>query len=173
MGSFLSGIFTGSSPTETGDQNQAGGIAGFGTSVGEGDVSAASTFDQTLMQGNPAQTAKLLAPQIGAITGQAQQQKDTLAQFGNRSGGNNSEASTIDDKTRGNIDSMISNLTGKAASDAGSLGTSTLGLGLQANQLQDEEAQQQLQNQQNSVFGKGIADLGQTGLNAAEGFAGL
>jgi hypothetical protein len=173
MGSFLSGIFSGSNPTNTGDQNQAGGIAGFGTSVGEGDVGAASDFDQTLMQGNPAQTAKLLAPQIGAITGQGQQQKDTIAQFGNRSGGNNSESQTIDDKTRGNIDNMISSLTGGAAANAGNLGVQEQGVGLQANQLQDEESQQALQNEQNSVFGKGIADLGQTGLNAAEGFMGL
>jgi hypothetical protein len=173
MGSFLGGIFSGSNPTNTGDQNQAGGIAGFGTSVGEGDIGAASDFDQTLMQGNPAQTAKLLAPQIGAITGEGQQQKDTLAQFGNRSGGNNSESQSIDDKTRGNIDTMISSLTGGAAANAGSLGTQTLGLGLQGNQLQDQESQQALENERNSVFGQGIADLGQTGLNAGEGALGL
>lgn len=173
MGSFLSGIFSGSNPTNTGDQNQAGGIAGFGTSVGEGDVGTASGFDQTLLEGNPAATAKLLAPQIGAITGQGQQQKDTIAQFGNRSGGNNSESQTIDDKTRGNIDTMISSLTGGAAANLGNLGVQEQGVGLEGNKLQDEESQEALQNEQNSVLGKGIADFGQTALNAGEGGLGF
>jgi hypothetical protein len=171
--SFLGGIFTGSSPTETGDQNQAGGVAGFGTTVGEGDVGTASGFDQTLLEGNPAATAKLLAPQISAITGQGQQQKQTNAEFGNRSGGVNSENQTIDDKTRGNIDTMISQLTGSAASNLGNLGVQEQGVGLQANQLQDDEAQQQLQNQKNSVIGQGIGDFAQTGLNAGEGALGF
>jgi hypothetical protein len=173
MGSFLSGIFSGSSPTLDGDINQAGNISGFGTSVGEGDIGAASDFDKTLLAGNPAETAKLLAPQISQITGQGQQQKKTLSEFGTRSGGNNSAAQTIDDKTRGSIDDMISHLTGSAASNLGSLGTSTLGLGLNANAQQAQEAQQKLENQKDSVLGKGIADFAQTGENAAEGWLGL
>ena len=171
--SFLGGIFTGSNPTLEGDQNQPGGIAGFGTSVGEGDINAASGFDQTLLQGNPAETAKLLAPQIGAITGQGQQQKNKLAQFGNRSGGNNSAAQTIDDTTRGSIDNMVSQLTGSAASNLGNMGMGTLGIGLSANAQQAAEAQQQLQNEEDSTIGKGIADFGKTGLNAAEGMLGF
>lgn len=159
MGSFVSGLFTGSNPTLEGDQNQAGGIAGFGTATGEGDIGAASDFDKTLLAGNPAETAKLLAPQIKNITGQAQQQKKTLSQFGNRSGGNNSEAQTIDDKTRGSIDDMVSQLTGKAAGDLGNLGTQTLGLGLNANEIQAKDSQQALQNEQDSIFG-GLATRG-------------
>jgi hypothetical protein len=156
MGSFLSGIFAGSNPTLEGDIGNAGNVMGFGTAVGEGDIGAASNFDQTLLEGDPAATAKLLAPQIGGITGRAQQQKNTIAQFGNRSGGNNSKAQTIDDTTRGSIDDMVSKLTGKAAGDIGSLGTSTLGIGLNANQLQEQESQQKLQNEQNSLFGQAI-----------------
>jgi hypothetical protein len=53
---------------------------------------------------------------------------------------------------------MISHLTGSAASNLGSLGTSTLGLGLNANAQQAQEAQQKLENQKDSVLGKGIAD---------------
>ena len=151
--SFLGGIFSGSSPTETGDENAAGGVMGFGTAVGEGDVGTASSFDQDLLDGNPAQTAKLLAPQIADITGQGTQQKATLSQFGNRSGGNNSEAQTIDDTTRGNIQKMISNLTSGAAATLVRSARRSRGLGLQANQIQDEEAQQRLQDQQNSLFG--------------------
>jgi hypothetical protein len=146
---------------------------GFGTSVGEGDINAASGFDETLLNGNPAETAKLLAAQISGITGRGQQQKSTLAQFGNRSGGNNSQAQTIDDTTRSGINDMVSKLTGDAASNIGNLGTSTLGIGLNANQVQAQEAEQQLQNQQNSIFGQGISDFAATGLNAAEGGLGF
>lgn len=153
MGSFLSGIFAGSNPTLEGDTNNAGNVMNFGTSVGEGDITNASGFYNDLLAGDPAKTAQLLAPQIGNITGQGQQQKDTIAQFGNRSGGNNSKAQTIDDSTRANIDDMVSQLTGKAAGDIGSLGTSTLGIGLNANQVQDQESQQKLENEQQSLLG--------------------
>ena len=98
---------------------------------------------------------QLLAPQISGITGQAQQQKNTLAQFGDRSGGNNSKAQTIDDTTRASINDMIAKLTGSAASGLGTLGTSSLGLGLSATDQQAQEAQQKLQNQQQSLLGRG------------------
>ena len=162
MGSFLSGIFSGATPgiTEAGDR--AGSVAGFGTAVGEGDIGNASSFYNTLLSGDPAATAKLLAPQISEITGQGQQAKKTISEFGNRSGGTNSQAQTIDDKTRANIDDMISKLTGQAAGGAASLGTSTLGLGLEANQQQAADAQQQLENQQNSLLG-GIISKGVSG----------
>lgn len=163
--SFLGGIFTGSNPTLDGDIGNAGDVMGFGTAVGKGDITNASDFYNKLLAGNPAETAKLLAPQIGDITGQAQQQKNTIAQFGTRSGGNNSQAQTIDDATRKNIDDMISRLTGGAAAGDASLGTSTLGLGLSANELQQREAQQKLQNQQNSILGGLIT----RGVNAAAG----
>jgi len=172
MGSFLNGIFTGNSSTLDNNINNAGNIEGFGTAVGEGDITNASDFNNTLLAGNPAETAKLLAPQISDITGQGQQQKKTLAQFGNRSGGNNSEASTIDDKTRGNIDNMISRLTGQAAAGDASLGTSTLGLGLNANEVQNQEAQQKLQNEKNSILGQGITGAVALGEDALGGGLG-
>lgn len=169
MGGFLSGIFTGSSPTLTSDENQAGGVAGFGISQGEGDISNASGFYNDLLSGNQSTIAKLLAPQIGDITGQAQQQKNTLAQFGNRSGGTNSQAQTIDDKTRSNINDMISKLTAAGASGDASLGTSTLGLGLNANQVQEQDSQQKLKNQQDSLLGGLITGGADAGLDALTG----
>jgi len=172
MGSFLSGIFAGSNPTLDNDINNAGNINGFGTAVGEGDISNASGFYNDLLAGDPAKTAKLLAPQISNITGAGQQAKSTIAQFGTRSGGNNSKAQTIDDSTRANIDDMISKLTSGAAAGDASLGTSTLGIGLNANQLQEEEAEQKLKNQQNSLLGQainGAADYGESFLPIAHG----
>lgn len=170
--SFLGGLFTGSDPTLDGTINNAGNISGFGTAVGEGDITNASDFDNTLLAGNPAKTASLLAPQIGAITGQGDQAKKTIAQFGNRSGGENSKAQTIDDSTRSNIDNMISQLTGNAANNVGNLGTSTLGIGLNANQQQAAEEEQKLKNQQNSLLGNAITgalDYGESFLPVAHG----
>lgn len=151
--SWLGGLFTGSNPTLNGDIGNAGNIMGFGTGVGEGDIGAASAFDETLLDGNPAQVAKLLAPQIKNISDQANQSIATKSEFGNRTGGTNASNQQTTDTARANVDNMVSELTGQAATNLGNLGTSTLGLGLTANQLQEEEAQQKLQNQQNSLFG--------------------
>lgn len=172
MGSFLNGIFGGANPTLGGDINQSGQIAGFGTGVGEGDISAASTFDQDLLNGNSATEAKLLAPQIKTMQQQGQQKLNTTAQFGDRSGGVNASNQTTMDSTRSNVDDMISKLTGDAATNLGSLGTSTLSTGLQANQAQASESETQLQNFINSILGQGIsgaADYGESFLPVAHG----
>lgn len=155
---WLGNIFTGQNSTISSDIGGAGEIAGFGTSVGQGDIGAASAFDSTLLSGNGAAEAKLLAPQISNIQKQGQQQIDTAAQFGNRSGGTNASAQSNIDSQRANVSNMISQLTGGAATSIGNLGTSTLGLGLSANQVQEQEAQQQMEDEKNSVFGSGIAD---------------
>ena len=169
--SFLGGIFTGSNPTLTGDEGQAGQIAGFGTSQGEGDIGAASAFDQNLLNGNSAEDAKLLAPEISNITGQTQQQANTIGQFGGRSGGNNSEVQAAGDKARASVNDMVSQLTGGAASQLGSLGTSTLGLGLNANQVQSSEAQQQLENERSGILGGALAGGVAAGADALTGGA--
>ncbi len=166
-------IFTGNNGTINGDINNAGGVMGFGTSVGEGDIGAASDWYKTLMGGNSAAEAKLLAPQIKTIQDQAQQRINTTQQFGDRSGGENAGNQMTLDNARGNVDNMVSQLTGNAADSIGRLGTSTLGLGLEANSLQEREAQQKLENERNSIAGKSIADFGQTGLDAFEGKLGF
>lgn len=168
MGSFLSSIFAGSNPTLGGDINQAGQISGFGTSVGEGDISNASGFYNDLLSGNQATEAKLLAPQISNIAKQAQQKTQTNAEFGNRSGGTNASNQNTMDTARSGVNDMISNLTSGAASGLASLGTSALNTGLNANQVQANESQQQLENFQNSILGKGISDVAATGLDALE-----
>lgn len=156
MGSFLSSIFTGSNPTLEGDKNQAGNIAGFGTSVGEGDVSNASQFFNTLLNGNSAEEAKLLAPQISTMQKQGQQKLQTTSEFGNRSGGVNASNQQTGDDTRSNVDDMISKLTGDAANSEASLGENLLNTGLNANEVQASESQQQLQNMMKSILGQGI-----------------
>lgn len=147
----------------SGDIGNAGDVSGFGIAQGEGDIGAASGFDQALLSGNQAEEAKLLAPQISNIQKQGQQQIKTAGEFGDRSGGTNAAAQTNIDSQRANVSDMIAKLTGGAASDLGSLGTSTLGLGLSANEQQAQEAEQKLKNQQDSLLGGtitgGVGDL--------------
>jgi hypothetical protein len=167
--SFFGSIFGGSNPTLNSGINQAGQVAGYGTSAGEGLTSSAGNFFQGLLGGNPAQTAKLLAPQIQATQQQAQQAKQANAQFGNRSGGTNASNQTIDDKTRSSITSMISSLTGQAATGAASLGTNLLDTGMKALSQQVDFSQDQMANWQNSIFGQGISGAAGFGEAAALG----
>lgn len=156
MGSFLSGIFTGSSPTLQGDINNAGNINGFGTAVGEGDINEASGFYNDLLSGNQAKEAQILAPEIGNIQKQGQQQVQTAAEFGNRSGGTNASAQQNIDSQRSNVNDMISKLTGSAASGLAGIGENALNTGLNANQVQANESQEQLKNEQQSLLGGAI-----------------
>jgi hypothetical protein len=166
--SWLGGILAGQNSTLGGDVNQSGQIAGFGQSVGEGDIGAASGFYNDLLGGNQAAEANLLAPEISNIQKQGQQQLNTAAQFGNRSGGTNASAQNNIDTQRGQVSNMISSLTGGAASGLASIGQNALNTGLAANNQQAGQSQEQLQNFQNSVLGQGTSDVAATGLNALE-----
>ena len=169
MGSFLGGLFAGQNPTLQGDINQSGQIAGFGTSVGEGDIGAASGFDEGLLSGNQAEEAKLLAPEISDIQKQGQQQIQTAGEFGNRSGGTNASAQNNIDTQRSQVNDMVAKLTSGAASGLGTLGTSTLGLGLNANAQQANESQENLSNEENSIFGNSIGSAAGAATDAAIG----
>jgi hypothetical protein len=170
MGTWLNGLFTGSSPTETGDINQAGGISGTETALGEGAQNAGIGFQEGILSGNQGEISKLLAPQISDIAQQAQQKTQTNAEFGNRSGGTNASNQQTTDTARASVNDMISKLTGSAASALPGEGQAAVNTGLQANEVQDQEAQQELENFQNSILG-GVAtgvvsNLG-TGLSEA------
>ena len=130
--SFFGDLFTGSNNNLDNDINQSGQVAGFGTSVGEGDINAASGFYNDLLSGNQAKEAQVLAPEISGVQQRGQQQIQTAGEFGNRSGGTNASAQNNIDSQRSEVNDMIAKLTGGAASGLAGIGTSTLGLGLQA-----------------------------------------
>jgi hypothetical protein len=155
--SFWGSMFGGSNPTLNAAKTQAGQVAGFGTTKGEGLTTAAGNFFSDLMSGDSSKTAKLLAPQIKAQQDQAQQAKNTSAQFANRSGGTNARNQTIDDKTRANFGTMVSDLTGKAAGQAAQMGQSLLDTGISALKDQVNFSQQQMDNWSNSIFGQGMS----------------
>ena len=163
VGSYLGGLFTGNNSTEQGDVNNAGNVAGFGIGTGEGAVSTGLGFEEGLLSGNQSEEGKLLAPEIQNIQQQGQQQIQTAGEFGTRSGGQNASAQQNIDTQRANVNNLISQLTGQAATNVTSTGENLLNTGLSANQQQAQEAQQEMENQQNSIFGglatRGVNDL--------------
>ena len=166
--SFLGGLFTGSNPTLSSDIGQTGALAGFSSNLGQNDTSAASNYYQKLLSGDPAQIAQSLAPEISANAQQAQQQKQTMGEFGARTGGNTAAAANIDANSRANIINLIGQLMGGAASNLGNLGTQNLSMAGTDLARQGEMSQEQLQNQQNSILGQLIG-----GLTSAAGTAAI
>ncbi len=156
MGGFLSSIFTGKSPGLTTATNTLGSLAGYGANTGEKNTNAASNYDLGILSGDPTQVAQTLAPEIKANQDQAQQNKNTVAQFGNRGGGMNSVMAGLDDATRGKLISLMGQLRQGAAGQLGQLGTAETGQGITASGEQGKLAQQQLENMMNSLLGKGI-----------------
>src|ERR1700733_4311426 len=114
MGSFLSGIFSGSAPGVTQSENTAGSVTGAETGAGISDLSDASSFWKTILGGNQQAISQLLAPQISTIQGQGQQQIQNQSQFGNRSGGTNASNQQNIDQQRQQVEQMIAGLTGQA-----------------------------------------------------------
>jgi len=169
---FWGSMFGGSNPTLNQGINKAGQVSGYGTSVGEGLTTSAGNFFKGILGGDPAQTAKLLSPQIQAAQERGQQAKQTASQFGNRSGGTNARAQTIDDQTRSGITSMIANLTSAAATSAADLGKNLIDTGITALNQQVQFSQQQMENWGNSLFGLGMTKAVGAGMNFLTGGAG-
>lgn len=171
MGGFLSSIFTGSSPGLTQATNGLQSLAGYTGNTGEKATNAATGYDLGILSGDPTKVAETLSPEIKAAQDQAQQNKNTVAQFGNRGGGMNSVMAGLDDATRGKLISLMGQLRQGAAGQLGQLGTSNLGMATQNNLGAGQLSQMQLQNMLNSILGKGISSgvgaLESAGLGAA------
>jgi hypothetical protein len=157
----LFGIGMGPSTQEKQQSGDIGDLANFATSAGESDITSANNFWQSVLSGDPSQISKVLGPLMSTVNKQGQQQKKTLAEFGNRSGGTNATAQNIDDNTRTTVDSAISSLTGNAAGALGATGSSLLSTGLSGHEAAFESAdtiQKQRSAQINDIF-KSIASF--------------
>lgn len=173
MGSFLSGIVTGSNPTLDKDISQSGADSTFSTGIGDTNATAASKFYGDILSGDPTAEATALAPEIASDKARAGQQKKTNAEFGTRSGGTTASNAGLDAGVSTDVLNLEGGLKSGAASGAASLGTAEQGLGLEGNALQSEESQQKLENQKNSILGHGIADFADTANQGFEGWLGL
>ena len=88
--------------------------------AGAQDTGQASKYYSSILSGNPAAVNAAAAPEINAITGQANQQKKELANFGNRSGGKVAAGQNISAGTRGAIaDTIAGQRSGAAGAKAG------------------------------------------------------
>lgn len=129
---FLFGIGVGPSGQEESTYSSLAGAGLFGTSQGENDILKSQNFWSSILSGDQSKISQVLGPEESAINKQAQQQKKTTAEFGNRSGGNNAVMQSLDARTTSSINDMVSKLTSSAASNLGSLGTSLFGSGISA-----------------------------------------
>ena len=140
------GIDMGPSGGEYGATNALTGESGFSGSVGEGLLSNSSALINGLLSGNQADIAKLLAPQIGAISKQANEKTQTNATFGARSGGTNASNQNTMDTARSSVNDMISSLTSGAIGEGASLGSNLLNSSM--NGYNDVFKQNQVEQQQ-------------------------
>lgn len=165
VGDFLKGLFGGSSPGLKKAEGNAEGIAQYGIGQGEQNENEAGDYYGGILSGDPAKIAQSLAPAIAANTQEAQQKKQTIGEFGARSGGNTAAANNIDATTRANTTNLIGGALNNAAAGATGLGENQLNNATVNNQIAGNFSQQQLQNIINSLFGKGIS----AGVGAGEG----
>jgi hypothetical protein len=127
---FFSGLFGGSNSTLDKNIPAFESSAGFASGVGQGDVTAASKWYDSILSGDPTKMAEAVAPETSAIQGQAQQEKNKLAQFAPRSGGTTAAVAGLDANTRAQIIKLLGGLQSGAAGNLSSLGTTEQGVAL-------------------------------------------
>lgn len=140
---------------EYGATNALTGESGFAGSMGEGLLSNSSALINGLLSGNQSDIAKLLAPQIGAISKQANEKTQKNSEFAERSGGTNASNQNTMDTARSSVNDMISSLTGSAMGAGASLGSNLLGQSMSGyNNVfkQNLTEQQQRLAQMNDIF---------------------
>lgn len=153
--------------------NQTGQIAGFASGLGQSNTTAGSNFYSSLLSGDPTKIGQALAPAISAGQQGVQQQKNQIAQFGNRSGGSTAKSNALESENRGNITNMVGGMQSGAASNLLSSGQSLLSTGIGALNQQAQMSQQQMSNWSDSIFGKGITSAIGSGEAAGLGSLGI
>jgi hypothetical protein len=152
------------------EKNQFGALqqqSGFASTIGEKDLTDVSSFLDAVLSGDSSRISQALAPEISAAKGRAQEQKESLAQFGNRSGGTTSAQAHIDEATQGDLTNMEGSLTDRAAGELGSLGSNALGMGIEGTETGFDEAKtmhDQHLAQLNDIF-QSSANMAEFGLN--------
>lgn len=159
---FLGGLFGGLSDDQKKAMAALNNSAGFASNLGQNDLSTASNFFQGILD-SPNKAMSVLAPQVSSIQNQAQQQKQVMGEFGDRSGGNTAAAASIDDSTHKQINDLIANLTGTAGTNLANIGSSTLSTGIGAQNDLLTSANEQQKQRQAALAGLGSAVGGVAG----------
>ena len=148
MGGLVGSIFdlAAGNPTEK-EQNQFGALSGYQTGVGEGLITPAAQYEESILSGDPTKTAQAMAPEISANQQQTQQFKNQSAEFSPRSGGTAASVANADTSGRSNLIDLLGKEQSGAASTSLSAGSGLLdsassNLGNEAN-LANQWRQQQ------------------------------
>lgn len=178
----MAGLFgLGGSAVDTDRSKQLGAwgdlsdLSGYGKNQGEKNTNQASTYWSDILSGDPTKTAAAVAPQANIIRGQAQQQKLTTSEFGNRSGGTNATGQMIDTSSASAIQNLVNSLIPQAASHLEKIGSDQLQLSANtATSLGDQtEKAREFDTQQANKLGGGIGSLLKGGIGSVfEGLAG-
>lgn len=148
MGGLVGGLFNlfSGNPTEK-EQNQFGALSGYQTGVGEGLITPAAQYEESILSGDPTKTAQAMAPEISANQQQTQQFKNQSAEFSPRSGGTAASVANADTSGRSNLIDLLGKEQSGAASTSLSAGSGLLdsasnNLGNEANLAQNWRNQQ-------------------------------
>lgn len=171
--SFWGSLFGGQNKTLSSDINQTGQIAGTASQLGTNNATQGSNFFSSILSGDPTKIGQALAPAISAGQQGVQQQKNQIAQFGNRSGGSTAKSNALESENRGNITNLVGGLQSGSASALLSSGSSLLGTALSGYNAQAGLSQQQMENWANSILGKGITSAVSSAESAGLGAAGI
>ena len=160
MGGLLSSIFdlAAGNPVQ-GEQNQFGSLAGYQTGVGEGLITPAAQYEESILSGDPTKTAQAMAPEISANQNQTQQFKNQTAEFSPRSGGTSASVANADTSGRSNLIDLLGKEQSGAASTSLSAGSGLLDSASSNLNNQAGLAEQWRKSQ--------VSDIGQIGQSAA------
>jgi hypothetical protein len=151
--SFLGSVFGGQNPTLNSQIPMLTAMSGSLSKTGTTNLNDASSYFHKILGGDYSS----LSPQIQSIRNQGNQSFAQMFNFGNRSGGTNSAAQTVGDRTATGVNNLISAATSGAASNIGSLGSTMLNAGLQSSNMAVSDSQMQMQNYINSILGQGMS----------------
>jgi hypothetical protein len=169
MGSFLASLYGGQNKTLNSSINRMGDLAGYSSNVGETGTNAAMDYNKGILSGDPTQIAMTLSPEIKTLGEQAQQNKNTVSQFGNRGGGMNAVIAGLDDATRAKLIQLMGGLRQGAAQNLQTMGQNNLQLGQQGTVDEAKLAQQRMDNWKNSLIGHGMYGAEDVALGAMAG----
>jgi len=149
-------LFGGLSDDQKKSMDALSNSAGFASNMGQNDLSTASNFFSGILS-SPNKAMSVSAPQVSSITNQGTAAEECHGEFGDRSGGNTAAAANIDDSTHKQINDLIANLTGTAATNLGTDRNVYIETGVTAQNDLLTSANEQQKQRQSMMQGLGAA----------------
>lgn len=123
-------------------QGALNNVFNYALPTGESATSEAANYNSKILSGDRAAVTQAEAPEINAVTGQADQAKKQQAAMGtSRSGGVNAGNQQRQTQVQGAVTDLIDKARPQAAASQASIGANTLGLGTNAATSSTDEAE--------------------------------